>query len=57
MTAAKPTRRDHHVPDGWQRVALKKVLELDQPGAWGNDPTQDEPGVRVLRAADLTRFC
>ena len=55
MTAAKPARSDHHVPDGWQRVALKKVLELDQPGAWGNDPTQDEPGVRVLRAADLTR--
>ena len=55
MTAAKPARSDHPIPDGWQRVALKEVLELEQPGAWGNDPTQDEPGVRVLRAADLTR--
>ncbi|MDE2892171.1 MAG: restriction endonuclease subunit S [Chloroflexota bacterium] len=28
---------------------------LNQPGAWGDEPTDDDPGVRVLRAADLTR--
>ena len=43
------------IPDGWQRVRLREVLELEQPGAWGEDPTPDEPSVRVLRAADLTR--
>ena len=43
------------IPKGWRRVRLGDVLELDQPGAWGEDPTPDEPGVRVLRAADLTR--
>ena len=49
------TPSTQQVPDGWRRVSLKEVLELDQPGAWGLDPTTDEPGVRVLRAADLTR--
>ena len=43
------------VPVGWELVRLKDVLALDQPGAWGNEPTSDESGVRVLRAADLTR--
>ena len=43
------------IPDGWRRVPLKEVLELDQPGAWGDNPTAEESGVRVLRAADLTR--
>ena len=43
------------IPEGWWLVRLGDVLELDQPGAWGEDPTPAEPGVRVLRAADLTR--
>ena len=43
------------IPKGWRLVRLGDVLELDQPGAWGEDPTPAEPGVRVLRAADLTR--
>ena len=43
------------IPEGWRLVRLGDVLELDQPGAWGEDPTPAEPGVRVLRAADLTR--
>ena len=43
------------VPADWQVVSLKEVLVVDQPGAWGQNPTPDDPGVRVLRAADLTR--
>ena len=43
------------VPADWQVVRLREVLVLDQPGAWGDEPTPDDPGVRVLRAADLTR--
>ena len=43
------------VPADWQIVRLRDVLVLDQPGAWGDEPTPDDPGVRVLRAADLTR--
>ena len=43
------------VPADWQVVRLKELLVLDQPGAWGGDPTSTDPGVRVLRAADLTR--
>ena len=31
------------------------VLLVNQPGAWGDDPTAEDPGVCVLRAADLTR--
>ena len=52
------TTRKHDnfaVPDDWRMVRLRDVLILDQPGAWGDDPTPDDPGVRVLRAADLTR--
>ena len=43
------------IPAGWQVVRLKQILVLDQPGAWGDEPTANAPGVRVLRAADLTR--
>ena len=43
------------IPADWQVVRLKEILVLDQPGAWGDEPTPNEPGVRVLRAADLTR--
>ena len=43
------------VPACWDLGPLNDVLTLDQPGAWGEDPTPDDPGVRVLRAADLTR--
>ena len=46
---------DAELPYGWRMVALRDVLILDQPGAWGDDPTPDDPGVQVLRAADLTR--
>ena len=48
-------RHNAQVPDGWEVVRLKDVLVLDQPGTWGNETTSDDPGVRVLRAADLTR--
>ena len=44
-----------HVPDGWQVLQLRDMLVLDQPGAWGEEPTPTDSGVRVLRAADLTR--
>ena len=47
--------RKTQAPDGWEIVTLKDVLVLDQPGTWGNEPTSRNPGVRVLRAADLTR--
>ena len=43
------------VPDGWQVVRLGDILVLNQPGAWGDEPSPDDPGVRVLRATDLTR--
>ena len=43
------------IPEGWRQVRLGDILELEQPGAWGEDPTPNEPGVRVLRATDLTR--
>ena len=43
------------VPASWEVVRLGEVVELAQPGAWGQAPTYDKPGVRVLRAADLTR--
>ena len=43
------------VPADWQVVRLKEILVLDQPGAWGDEPTLNDPGVCVLRAADLTR--
>ena len=49
------TRNDRQVPDGWQVVRLRDLLLLDQPGSWGDEPTSDDPGVLVLRAADLTR--
>ena len=55
MSTATAIAGETRVPDGWQRVRLGELLELQQPGAWGEDPTQDESGVRVLRAADLTR--
>ena len=43
------------IPAGWHRVRLRELLALEQPGAWGEDPTPEERGVKVLRAADLTR--
>ena len=42
-------------PDGWRVVPLRDVLVLDQPGAWGDEPIPTDPGVRVLRATNLTR--
>ena len=41
-------------PANWDVVKLSELLALDQPGTWGSEPTLDDPGVRVLRAADLT---
>ena len=55
MDAARETPGAQSIPNGWQRIRLRELLELEQPGAWGENPTPDEPGVRVLRAADLTR--
>ena len=43
------------MPSDWVAVPLRDLLILDQPGAWGDEPTKSDPGVRVLRAADLTR--
>lgn len=42
-------------PASWTVESLAALLILDQPGAWGDDPTSDNPGVRVLRASDLTQ--
>ena len=42
-------------PADWDIVNLSELLVLDQPGTWGSEPTLDDPGARVLRAADLTR--
>ena len=41
-------------PADWDIVKLSELVVLDQPGTWGGEPTRDDPGVRVLRAADLT---
>ena len=46
---------DAKLPDGWRIVPLRDLLSLEQPGAWGDDPTPSDPGVRVLRAADMSR--
>ena len=43
------------VPTDWEVVSLKELLVVDQPGTWGQNPTPNDRGVRVLRAADLTR--
>lgn len=43
------------IPACWNVVRLGEILTLNQPGAWGDEPTEDDSGVRVLRAADLTR--
>ena len=48
-------RFEAQVPEGWELVRLGDVLVMDQPGAWGDEPTLDNPGVMVLRAANLTR--
>ena len=43
------------IPASWDVMQLGEILTLNQPGAWGDAPTEDDSGVRVLRAADLTR--
>lgn len=43
------------IPAKWQIVCLNDILIISQPGAWGNQPTSDNPGVPVLRATNLTR--
>ena len=43
------------IPANWQVVCLSDILIINQPGAWGNQPTPDNPGVPVLRATNLTR--
>ena len=43
------------IPADWEVATLGNLLVLDQPGAWGDEPTPTNLGVRVLRAANLTR--
>ena len=43
------------VPEDWEVARLGDILVLDQPGAWGDEPSPDDPGVRVLRSTDFTR--
>ena len=43
------------IPADWEVEQLRDILVLDQPGAWGADPTTENASVPVLRAADLTR--
>ena len=42
------------IPADWQVVRLGDLLELDQPGAWGQEP-YDDGAVPVLRATNLTK--
>ena len=42
------------IPDDWEVVRLGDLLVLDQPGAWGQEPYDDE-AIPVLRATNLTR--
>ena len=39
------------IPACWEVAPLTGVLLFEQPGAWGDEPTKADPGVRVLRAA------
>ena len=41
------------IPANWHVVRLGDLLELDQPGAWGQEP-YDDGAVPVLRATNLT---
>ena len=54
-TEYKQVRGLGTIPACWDVARLGDVLALNQPGAWGDEPTDNDPGVRVLRAADLTR--
>lgn len=54
-TEFKQVRGLGTIPASWDVVRLGDVLVLNQPGAWGDEPLDADPGVRVLRAADLTR--
>ena len=42
------------IPAAWHVVRLGDLLELDQPGAWGQEP-YDDGAVPVLRATNLTK--
>lgn len=42
------------IPATWRVSTLTQVLILNQPGAWGKQPSKN-PGVPVLRATNLTR--
>ena len=44
------------VPDGWRMVRLGDISwSLINLVLGGTEPSPDDPGVRVLRATDLTR--
>ena len=55
IAALSGSGTNQHCPDGWREVRLRDLLVLEQPGAWGDEPKPSDPGVRVLRATDLTR--
>ena len=55
MATAGTANSKAQIPDGWRQVRRGDTLELDQPGSWGEEPTINDPGVPVLRAANLTR--
>jgi type I restriction enzyme S subunit len=38
----------------WRTVPLKSMITLDSPGAWGDAPTDADPGVVVLRSTNIT---
>jgi type I restriction enzyme S subunit len=38
----------------WKPVPLKSMITLESPGAWGDAPTNADPGVVVLRSTNIT---
>ena len=54
MTAAKPTRSDHPIPDGWQRVRLGGICSPPQYGASAPARDYDPKLPRYVRITDIT---
>jgi type I restriction enzyme S subunit len=38
----------------WKTAPMKSLIRLASPGAWGDAPSADDPGVVVLRSTNIT---
>lgn len=41
------------LPDGWQKMPMRRCLLMRQNGSWGDEPIDDGDGEYCLRAADF----